>query len=248
MKLTGKIALITGGNSGIGLATAQLFVREGAHVIITGRRRLELEAAEQSLGLNALAVQCDVSELSDLDRLYALIREKFGSLDIVFANAGMSELTPLESVSEKQFDQIFNVNTKGVFFTIQKSVPLLKKGASIIMTSSVAGTKGLADFSVYAASKAAVRSLARCWTNELKARKIRVNAISPGPIETPIFDKMGARKDQIDTFKNDLAATIPLGRLGRPEEIAQAALFLASDDSSYITGIELFVDGGLAQV
>lgn len=248
MKLTGKIALITGGNSGIGLATAQLFVREGAHVIITGRRRLELEAAEQSLGHNALAVQCDVSELSDLDRLYALIREKFGSLDIVFANAGMSELTPLESVSEKQFDQIFNVNTKGVFFTIQKSVPLLKEGASIIMTSSVAGTKGLADFSVYAASKAAVRSLARCWTNELKTRKIRVNAISPGPIETPIFDKMGARKDQIDTFKNDLAATIPLGRLGRPEEIAQAALFLASDDNSYITGIELFVDGGLAQV
>lgn len=248
MKLSGKVVLITGGNSGIGLEAARLFVREGAHVIITGRREQELKIAEQTLGNNVLALQGDVSKLEDLDKIFSTIKNKFGFLDVVFANAGVSEFSPLESASEEHFDKIFAINTKGVFFTVQKSLPLLREGASVIMTSSVAGTKGVGAFSVYAASKAAVRSFARCWANEMKERKIRVNVISPGPIETPIFDKMGAKKEQLDAFKDDLTRTVPLGRMGRAEEIAQAALFLASNDSSYVTGIELFVDGGLAQV
>ena len=247
-KLTGKVALITGGNSGMGLASAQLLAREGAQVIITGRRQADLDAAVKSIGHNALGVQGDVSKLADLDRLYAVIKEKFGHLDIIFANAGHGTLKPLGHVSEEEFDGQFDTNVKGVFFTVQKALPLLRDGASIILNASIAASKGMEAFSVYSATKAAVRSFARGWTNDLKARKIRVNALSPGPIDTPILSKAGLTAEQAEGWKDSLKASVPLGRIGRSEEIATVVLFLASDDSSYITGIELTVDGGLAQV
>jgi NAD(P)-dependent dehydrogenase (short-subunit alcohol dehydrogenase family) len=247
-KLNGKIALITGGNSGMGLATAKIFVAEGAKVIITGRRQKDLDEAVKLLGSNATGLQGDVANMADLDRLFAVIKDKFGHLDILFANAGIGELAPLGHVTEEHFDKQFNVNVKGLFFTVQKALPLLRDGSSIILNASIAGYKGMEAFSVYSATKAAVRSFARSWTVDLKARKIRVNAISPGPIETPIFGKMGLSADQAQGFKDAMPIMVPMGRMGQGEEIAKTVLYLASDDSSYVTGIDLSVDGGMAQV
>jgi NAD(P)-dependent dehydrogenase (short-subunit alcohol dehydrogenase family) len=247
-KLTGKVALITGGNSGMGLETAKLFAQEGARVVITGRRQKELEAAVKYVGPNALGVPGDVSKLADLDRLFGVIRQKFDRLDIVFANAGFGVLNPIGNVTEEEFDSQFAVNVKGLYFTIQKSLPLLRDGSSIILNASIAASKGMENFSVYSATKAAVRSFARTLTSDLKGRKIRVNTLSPGPIDTPILSKAGLTEEQANGFKESLKASVPLGRIGRSEEIATVALFLASDDSSYVTGIELTVDGGMAQV
>jgi NAD(P)-dependent dehydrogenase (short-subunit alcohol dehydrogenase family) len=247
-KLTGKIALVTGGNSGMGLATAQLFATEGAQVVITGRRQKDLDGAVKLIGSAALAVQGDVSRMDDLDRLFAVIRERYKKLDVIFANAGLGAVAPLVQVTEEQFDREFAINVKGLFFTVQKALPLLSDGASIILNSSIAAFKGMEGFSVYSATKAAVRSFARTWTTDLKERKIRVNSISPGPIDTPIFDKMGLSKAQSQGFKQGLPNITPLGRMGSPEEIARTVLFLASDDSSFITGVDLAIDGGLAQV
>jgi NAD(P)-dependent dehydrogenase (short-subunit alcohol dehydrogenase family) len=246
-KLSGKFAVITGGNSGIGFATAKRFAEEGADVVITGRRKKELDEAASAIGKNVLAVQGDVSVLADLDRLYATVKQTRGHIDILFANAGIGSFAPLGAISEEHFDQLVGINVKGLLFTVQKALPLFRDGGSIILNSSVAGRKGIAGFSVYNATKAAVRSFARTWTSDLKERKIRVNSISPGPIETPIFGKMGLSQDQLQEFSNFLSV-LPLGRTGQPEEIASVALFLASDESSYITGVDLCVDGGLAQV
>ncbi|MFA5983697.1 MAG: glucose 1-dehydrogenase [Methylococcaceae bacterium] len=247
-KLSGKIAVVTGGNSGIGLATAKLFASEGATVVITGRRQAELDAAIADIGGNIVAVQGDVANLADLDKLYSVVKTKFGHLDIVFANAGIAEPTPLEAVTEEHFDKQFNINVKGLLFTVQKALPLMQDGGSIILNSSVVNTKGMGGFSVYAATKAAVRSFARTWTAELKDRNIRVNVVSPGPIETPIFNKMGMSEEQMQAMGSTIAGQVPLGRFGRPEEIAQAVLFLASSDSSYVAGVDLYVDGGMVAV
>jgi NAD(P)-dependent dehydrogenase (short-subunit alcohol dehydrogenase family) len=246
-RLSGKVAVITGGNSGIGFGAAKRFAEEGADVVITGRRKKELDEAAAAIGRNVLAVQGDVSRLADLDRLYAAVKEKHGRIDILFANAGIAAIAPIGAISEEHFDQVFGINVKGLLFTVQKALPLFKDGGSIILNSSVAGRKGVGGFSVYNATKAAVRSFARTWTSDLKQRKIRVNSISPGPIETPIFGKMGFSEEQLQAFSTVISAA-PLGRTGQPEEIASAALFLASDESSYITGVDLCVDGGLAQV
>lgn len=247
-KLAGKIALITGGSSGIGLGTAKEFIAEGAHVYITGRRKEELDAAAKSLGSNVTAVQSDASKLDDLDRLFATIKKNHGRLDIVFANAGVGELAPLGEITEAHFDKVFDTNVKGLVFTVQKALPLMRDGSSIILNASIAGIKGMPAFSVYSATKAAVRSFARTWTTDLKDRKIRVNAISPGPIQTPAVDSLADNDQQRQQFKDDLAKQTPLGRWGRPDEVGKVAVFLASDDASFITGVELFVDGGLAQV
>jgi NAD(P)-dependent dehydrogenase (short-subunit alcohol dehydrogenase family) len=248
-KLEGKVAVITGGNSGIGLATAQEFVEEGAYVFITGRRQSELDKAVKQIGKNVTGVQGDVSNLADLDRLYGIVKEQKGRIDVLFANAGIMELFPLETVSETYFDKTFRVNVKGVFFTVQKALPLFSHGGSIVLTGSIAGSKGMSGLSVYGATKAAVRSLARCFTAELKNRKIRVNVISPGRIDTlaasVAISNLQTNEEQA---KVGIVDSIPLGRMGRPDEVANAVLFLASDDSSFITGIELFVDGGRAQV
>lgn len=226
-----------------------MLAQEGAKVVITGRREKEVNEAVKVIGPNALGVVSDVSKLEDLDRLYATIKDKFGHLDIVFANAGIGEFASLEASDEGHFDRIFDINVKGLFFTVQKALPLLKDGASVILNASSAAHTGMDNFSVYSASKAAVRSFARTWTLDLKARHIRVNAISPGPIDTPIFGKIdGLTQEQIDGFKQGVAGMVPLGRMGKSEEIAKAVLFLASDDSSFITGIDLGVDGGMAQV
>jgi NAD(P)-dependent dehydrogenase (short-subunit alcohol dehydrogenase family) len=242
-KLEGKIAVITGGNSGIGLATAKRFVSDGAYVFITGRRQNELDAAVSEIGKNVTGIQGDVSNLADLDRLYTMVKDQKGHLDILFANAGIGEFAPLGEISEEHFDKIFGINVKGLLFSVQKALPLFQDGGSIILTASVGGSKGNPASSVYSASKAAVRSFARTWTVDLKHRKIRVNAISPGPIDTPIF----TGEEKVEELKR-LINTVPMGRKGSPDEIAKAALFLASDDSSYVTGIELFVDGGRAQI
>ncbi len=247
-KLSGKIAVITGGNSGMGLETARLFVKEGAKVVITGRRQKELDEAVKSVGDNILGVQGDVSNLADLDRLYAKVKEVHGRVDVVFANAGLGSLAPIGEITEEHFDKQFDINVKGLVFTVQKALPLMRDGSSILLNASVAASTGMAGFSVYSATKAAVRSFARGWTSDLKDRKIRVNAISPGPIETPIFGKMGLSEDKVKEFGSYVLSQVPMGRMGRSEEIAKAALFLASDDSSYITGIELTVDGGMSQV
>jgi NAD(P)-dependent dehydrogenase (short-subunit alcohol dehydrogenase family) len=245
-KLDGKVALITGGNSGIGLATAKRFVADGAYVFITGRRKSELDAAVAEIGRNATAVQSDVSKLADLDRLFATVKEIKGRIDILFANAGIAEGAPLGAVSEELFDRTFGTNVKGALFTVQKALPLLPDGASIILTSSIVGSKGLANLSVYSATKAALRSFARTWTADLKSRKIRVNVVSPGAIDTPGLRGLAKTDGQgLNELYRDRA---PLGRLGRPEDIANAVSFLASEDSAYVTGIELFVDGGMAQV
>jgi NAD(P)-dependent dehydrogenase (short-subunit alcohol dehydrogenase family) len=247
-KLQGKIAVITGGNSGIGLATAKRFVEEGAHVVITGRREKALKEAAALIGRNVTTVAGDVSRLEDLDQLYAVVKEKHGHIDVLFANAGWGEVAPLETATEAHFDQTFDLNVKGTFFTAQKALPLFKDGGSIILNSSVSNVMGLPAFTAYAASKAAVRSFARGWTMELKDRKIRVNTISPGPIDTPALEKAGLTPEQIKQVAAQWVAEIPLGRRGKAEEIAAAAVFLASDESSYITGVDLAVDGGMAQV
>jgi NAD(P)-dependent dehydrogenase (short-subunit alcohol dehydrogenase family) len=247
-KLAGKVAVITGGNSGMGLATAQRFVAEGAHVFITGRRQAELDAAVKLVGKNVTGVQGDVSNLADLDRLYARVKEKAGHIDILFANAGVGGLAPLGSITEEQFDKTFNINVKGLLFTVQKALPLFRDGGSIILNASIASIKGMEAFSVYSATKAAVRSFARSWTVDLKSRKIRVNTLSPGPIDTPILEGLASTEAELEQIKAHLIAGVPMGRMGHSDEIAKAALFLASDDSSFITGIELFVDGGMAQI
>ena len=247
-KLEGKVALITGGNSGIGLATAKQFVNEGAYVFVTGRREAELAAAKEQIGKKVTAIQGDVSNLDDLDRLFAQIKKETGKIDIVFANAGVARYAPLGTITEEFFDSIFDINVKGVLFTVQKSLPLLRDGGSIILNASIVATKGLSSNSVYSATKAAVRSFARTWTTDLKDRRIRVNAISPGPIDTPGLSELLASSETGEQRRKMISTTVPLGRFGRPEEIAKAVVFLASDDASYITGIELFVDGGFAQV
>ena len=247
-KLEGKVAVITGGSSGIGLATAQRFASEGAQVFITGRRQDELDAAVKLIGKNAVGVQGDVSNLEDLDRLYAQVKQQQARIDVLFANAGVGEFVALGSITEEQFDKTFGINVKGLLFTVQKALPLFQDGGSIILNASVAGSKGFEAFSVYSATKAAVRSFARSWTIDLKPRRIRVNAISPGPIDTPILNNAVSTKEELSQLKTNLASGVPLGRMGQPDEIASAALFLASDDSSFITGIELFVDGGMGQI
>jgi NAD(P)-dependent dehydrogenase (short-subunit alcohol dehydrogenase family) len=241
-KLQGKVAVITGGTEGIGLATAQLFVNEGAYVFITGRRQKELDEAVKAIGRNVTGVQGDVAKLADLDRLYETVGKVKGRIDIIFANAGVGEFVPFPKVSEEHFDKLFNINVKGALFTVQKGLSLLNDGGSIILNGSVASVKGTAAFGVYAASKAAIRSFVRTWTTDLKDRHIRSNVVSPGPIRTPLVSR------QSPDFIARMVSTVPMGRMGEPDEVAKAALFLASDDSSFVTGIELFVDGGRAQV
>jgi NAD(P)-dependent dehydrogenase (short-subunit alcohol dehydrogenase family) len=247
-KLEGKNALITGGNSGIGLATAKQFVNEGAYVFITGRREPELAAAVMEIGGNVTGVQGDVSNLGDLDRLFAQLKREKGKLDIVFANAGVAKFAPFGTITEEHYDSIFDINVKGLLFTVQKALPLLPDGASIILNASIVASKGLPANSVYSATKAAVRSFARTWTTDLKDRRIRVNAVSPGPIDTPGLNDLVASTGTGEQRLKMLSDSVPLGRLGTPDEIAKAVVFLASDDSSFITGAELFVDGGFAQV
>jgi len=247
-KLEGKIALITGGTSGIGLATAKRFVNEGADVFVTGRRGQELEAAVKEIGKGVTGVQGDVSKRADLDRLFAQIESEKGRLDVLFANAGVAQYGRLGEISEELFDSIFDINVKGVLFTVQKALPLMPDGASIILNASVVGSKGLSSNSVYSATKAAIRSFARTWTTDLKERRIRVNAISPGTIDTPglndLLASAAAGQERVQMIHN----SVPLGRFGTADEIARAVVFLASDDASYVTGAELFVDGGFAQV
>ena len=247
-KLAGKIAVITGGSSGIGLATAKRFVEEGAHVVITGRREKELKQAAASIKKNVTTVVGDVSRLEDLDRIFAVVKEKHGHIDILFANAGAGTIAPLAVATEAHFDQTFDVNVKGTFFTVQKALPLFKDGGSIILTSSVTNVLGSPGFSAYAASKAAVRNFARAWTMELKDRKIRVNCVSPGPTDTQALANTGLTAAQAKQAAAQYATQIPMGRSGKPEEIADAVTFLASDESSFITGVDLAVDGGMAQV
>ena len=241
-KLEGKTAVITGGTEGIGLATARLFVKESAYVFITGRRQKELDEAVKAIGSNVCGVQGDVAKLADLDRLYETVAKTKGQIDIIFANAGVGEFVPFGAVTEDHFDKLFSVNVRGTLFTVQKALPLLKDGGSIILNGSAASVKGTAAFGVYAASKAAIRSFARTWTTDLKDRHIRSNVVSPGPINS----QMPTRKSP-DVIAR-IVSTVPMGRMGEPEEVAKAALFLASDDSSFVTGIELFVDGGRAQI
>jgi NAD(P)-dependent dehydrogenase (short-subunit alcohol dehydrogenase family) len=247
-KHEGKIAVITGGNSGIGLATAQRLANEGAYVFITGRRQSELDAAVKRIGKNVTAVQGDVANLADLDRLYATVKQQKGRIDILFANAGLGEFAPLGSITEAHYDKTFDVNVKGVLFTVQKALPLLVDGGSVILNASIVSIKGMAAFSVYSATKAALRSFARSWTVDLKDRKIRVNVVSPGPIETPAIDRLGQIVGDTAQLKAGLISGVPMGRMGTSDEIAKAVSFLASDDASFITGIELFVDGGMAQI
>ncbi len=241
-KLEGKIAVITGGSSGIGLATAKRFVAEGAYVFITGRRRTDLDAAVKEIAADVTGVQGDVANLADLDRLYWTVKQEKGRIDVLFANAGVVEFVPLGLITEEHFDKVFDINVRGALFTVQKALPLFSDGGSIILTASGVSVKGFPAASVYSATKAAVRSFVRCWTTDLKERRIRVNAISPGPIDTPMF--AGLPKEQAA----QIPSMVPMGRLGKADEIANAAVFLASDDSSFVTGIELFVDGGIAQV
>ena len=247
-KLAGKVALITGGSSGLGLATAQRFAAEGARVFITGRRQPELDAAVKLIGPAATGIRSDVSVLTDLDRVYAQIQQSAGRLDVLFANAGGGSLAPLGAITEEQFDKTFATNVRGLLFTVQKALPLMPAGASIILAASTAASKGTAAFSVYSASKAAIRSFARSWTLDLKDKQIRVNAISPGVVPTPGYDLLGLTKEQVQGFVDYQKATIPSGRVGTPDDVAKAVTFLASDDSSWVNGIELFVDGGMAQI
>ena len=247
-KLEGKIALITGGNSGIGLATAKQFVEEGAYVFITGRRVPELTAATKTIGKQVVGVRGDVSNPNDLDHLFAQIKREKGKLDIVFANAGAAKYAPIGTITEEFYDSIFNINVKGLLFTVQKALPLMPDGASIILNASIVASKGLSAVSVYSASKAAVRSFARTWTTDLRNRRIRVNAVSPGSTDTPGLSELFASGESGAERLKMIPKMVPLGRLGTPAEIAKAVVFLASDDSSYITGSELFVDGGTAQI
>lgn len=247
-KLAGKIAVITGGSSGIGLATAKLFVQEGAYVFITGRRQAELDKAKAEIGKNVTAVQGDVAELSDLDNLYAAVKSEKGALDIVVANAGIGEMVATKDATPEHYDKTFNVNARGSFFTVQKALPLLRNGGSIVLVSSVASVKGIPFYVTYSATKAAMRSFVRSWAADFKDRGIRVNTLSPGPIDTAIIESQGVSKEQADALKTQYAQMTTLGRMGRPEEMATAILFLASEDSSFITGIDLPADGGMTQV
>jgi NAD(P)-dependent dehydrogenase (short-subunit alcohol dehydrogenase family) len=247
-KLDGKIALVTGGSSGIGLATAKRFVDEGAYVYITGRRDAELAAAVKEIGRSVTGIKGDVSSLGDLDRLFERIKREKGRLDIVFANAGIAKYAPFGSITEELYDSIFDINVKGLLFTVQKALPLLPDGASIILNASIVGSKGLPANSVYAATKAVARSFARTWTTDLKDRRIRVNAVSPGTIDTPGLNQLLASAPAGEQRRKAISNAVPLGRFGTPDEIAKAVVFLASDDSSYVAGTELFVDGGFAQV
>jgi NAD(P)-dependent dehydrogenase (short-subunit alcohol dehydrogenase family) len=247
-KLAGKTAVITGGNSGIGLAAAKRFVAEGAFVFITGRRQAELDLAVQAIGPGVVAVQGDVANLGDLDRLFATVRAERGRVDVLFANAGLGQLAPLGEITEAQFDQTFDVNVRGTLFTVQKALPLMGAGGSIILTGSTTGSTGTPAFSVYSASKAAIRNFARSWALDLRGSGIRVNVLVPGPTSTPGLHGLAGTQDGEGAFVAGMIAATPLGRLGEPEETAAAALFLASDDSSFMTGSELFVDGGQAQV
>ena len=247
-KLDGKIALVTGGTSGIGLATAKLFASEGAHVYVTGRRQEKVDEAVKEIGKSCTGVQGDVASMADLDRLFKQIGEEQGRLDVVFANAGAAEFAPFGHVDEAHFDRMFDGNVKGLLFTVQKALSLIPDGGSVILMSSVVGSKGLPANTVYAATKAAIRSFARTWTTDLKERKIRVNAVSPGPIDTEgLRDLLGDSPDG-QQRKENFGQSVPLGRVGHADEVAKAVLFLASDDSSYVTGAELFVDGGMGQV
>jgi len=248
-KLAGKIALVTGGTSGLGLATAKRFVAEGAKVVVTGRRAAELDAAVAELGEGATGVRGDVSVLSDLDRLYGTIRATHGRLDVLFANAGGGAFVPLEEVTEEHFDRYFGINVKGTLFTVQKALPLMAAGGSVVLNGSMVSVKGVPGFTVYAATKAALRSFARTWAEDLRGRNIRVNVVSPGTVVTPGYKtELGMTDEQITGFVARAAAAAPLGRAGTPDEVAKAVLFLASDDSSYMTGADLFVDGGAAQI
>lgn len=247
-RLEGKIALVTGGGTGIGLATATEFAKEGAFVFITGRRKEALDAAVKEIGSQAAGIQADVSKLGDLDRLFAEIKAKKGGLDILFANAGSGQYAPLGAITEEQYNKTFDTNVKGVLFTVQGALPILREGASVIINASIVSIKGAPAFSVYSATKAAVRSFVRNWTMDLKGRHIRVNAISPGPIDTEGLSGLAKNEEEKQAIYAGLAAQVPLGRVGRPEEVAKAAVFLASDEASYVAGIELFVDGGMAQV
>jgi NAD(P)-dependent dehydrogenase (short-subunit alcohol dehydrogenase family) len=247
-KLDGKVALVTGGNSGIGLATAREFVAEGAYVFITGRREAELAAGAQEIGRSVTTIRADVSNSSDLDRMVSQIRSEKGKLDVLFANAGIAKYAPIGQISEELYDSIFDINVKGVLFTVQKCLPLIPDGGSIILNASIVGSKGLAANSVYSATKAAIRSFARTWTTDLKDRHIRVNAVSPGATDTPGLRELFGSSDVGQQRLKIISSAVPLGRLGEPREVARAVVFLASDDSSYISGVELFVDGGFAQI
>jgi NAD(P)-dependent dehydrogenase (short-subunit alcohol dehydrogenase family) len=247
-KLEGKIALVTGGSTGIGFATAKRFAAEGAKVVITGRRKEAVEAAVKEIGAAATGVQSDASNLADLDRLFVQIKKQYGRIDVLFANAGGGEFATIDQITEEHFDKIYDTNVKGVVFTVQKALPLIPDGGTVILNASIVSVKGTAAFGVYNSTKAAVRSFARTWTNELKDRKIRVNVVSPGPIDTPGLNGLGANEEQAQQIKASLTAQVPLGRLGSADEIAKVVVFLASDDASYVAGVELFVDGGMVQV
>jgi NAD(P)-dependent dehydrogenase (short-subunit alcohol dehydrogenase family) len=248
-KLTGKITLVTGGSSGLGLATARRFIAEGAQVIVTGRRQAQLDQAVAELGAAAFGVRSDVSNLADLDRLYEAIHGRYGRLDVVFANAGGGAFVPLGEITPEHFDNYFGINVKGTLFTVQKALPLMAAGGSIVLNASMVTIKGLPGFSVYAATKAAIRSFARSWAVDLKGKNLRVNVVSPGTVVTPAYkSELGMNDEQIIAFEAQAAEKTPLGRSGTPDEIARAVVFLASDDSSYMTGTELFVDGGAAQI
>ena len=247
-KLHGKVAVVTGGTAGIGLGIAKRFAAEGARVFVTGRRQAELDTAVKAIGANATGVRGNVSKLADLDRLYDAVRQNASHLDIVIANAGFGEAAPLGDITETQFDETFAVNVKGTLFTVQRALPLLRDGASIVLIASIITTRAVAGFSVYGATKAAIRSFARQWMLDLKHRGIRVNVISPGPIDTPGLASLAATDEERRQFKAELAGRVPLGRLGEPDEVANAAVFLVSDDASFVNGVELFVDGGLAQI
>jgi NAD(P)-dependent dehydrogenase (short-subunit alcohol dehydrogenase family) len=247
-RFVNKVVVVTGGTSGIGLATAKAFAAEGASVFVTGRRQEALDAAVQAIGGTVTGVRGDMSKLADIDRLYDAVQQKHAQIDVLFANAGGGTMLPLGAITEEQYQDTFDTNVKGTLFTVQKALPLLKDGASIVLTSSNAGASGTPAFSVYGASKAAVRNFARNWILDLKDRRIRVNVVSPGPIETAGLNEVFGGGDQAQGIKDYLATQIPAGRVGQPEEIAKAVLFLASDDASFVNGAELFVDGGLTQI
>jgi NAD(P)-dependent dehydrogenase (short-subunit alcohol dehydrogenase family) len=247
-KLKGKIAVITGGNSGIGLATAKEFVAQGAKVVISGRDQKTLDDAIRELGREVIAVRADVSKLPDIDKLFTTVRAKFGRIDVLFVNAGIGKFAPFEAVTEEFYDAIIDINLKGAYFTIQKALPLLADGASIVLNTSINAHIGMVNTSVYAASKAALLSLARTLSAELVGRNIRVNAISPGPVTTPIFGRLGLPAEALEQLSREVVANVPMKRFGRPEEIAKTALFLASSDSSFLLGTEIVADGGMSQL
>jgi NAD(P)-dependent dehydrogenase (short-subunit alcohol dehydrogenase family) len=247
-RLEGKVAVVTGGNSGIGLATAKRLQQEGARVAISGRSKKTLDEAVKAIGNGVLAVQADVAKLADLDKLYTEVSQKLGTIDVLFVNAGVAKFAPLAETSEGTYDEQFEINTKGAYFTIQKAIPLLNDGASIILNTSVADIKGQIGASAYSATKAALRSFARTAAAELAERGIRVNIVAPGPIVTPIYGRMGLPKEAVDEFAKQIGVKVPLKRFGQPEEVAATVAFLASQDASYITGVEINVDGGWGQI